>query len=124
MKNEILPQTAECGVIYFKPFSDVFQSKDLRCSDINHVFSSGRSALVVKILYAFRIYIFSGTFLRIKSSAINIYVHTCACPDKAGQMYVGRVSPQPDLGMIELPQIVQTVNRQVICADLSASSCF
>ena len=52
--------------------------------------------------------------LRIKFSAIHVYAHTCICPDKAAQMYFGRIS-------LDFPQIVQTVIIQVICADLSAS---
>ena len=52
-----------------------------------------------------------------QDSAIHVYPHTCACPDKAAQMYFGRVSPKPVLGMVEFPQTVQAVIRQVICAD-------
>ena len=63
---------------------------------------------------------FSETFSRIEA-ALHIYALTCACPDTAVQMYFGRASPKPVLGMIEFPQIVQTRNIQVICADLSAS---
>ena len=50
----------------------------------------------------------------------NIFARQCACSDKAAQMYFGRVSPKPVLETIEYPQIVQTMIRQVICADLSA----
>ena len=60
--------------------------------------------------------------LRIKFSAIHIYAHTCICPDKAAQMYFGRISLEYVLGMINFPHIVQTMIIQVICADLSASS--
>ena len=70
-------------------------------------------------LYAFRIYIFPQHFC-----AIHVYAHTCACPYKAAQMYFGRVSPKPVLGMIEFPQFVQTMIEQVICTDLSAFSRF
>ena len=56
--------------------------------------------------------------------AIHVYRHTCACPDKAAQMYFGRISLKPVLGMIEFPQFVQTMIGQVICADLSAFSRF
>ena len=48
----------------------------------------------------------------------------CACPEKAALMYFGRISLEYVLGMIDFPQIVQTMNRQVICAELSASSRF
>ena len=62
--------------------------------------------------------------LRIKFSAIHVYAHTFICPDKAAQMYFGRISLEHVLvlGMINFPQIVQTMIRQVIWADLSASS--
>ena len=30
--------------------------------------------------------------LRIKFSAIRVYAHTCACPDKAAQMYFGSMN--------------------------------
>ena len=60
--------------------------------------------------------------LRIKFSAIHVYAHTCIYLDKAAQMYFGRISLEYVLGMINLPQIVQTMIIQVICADLSASS--
>ena len=56
--------------------------------------------------------------LRIKFSD----AHTCICPDKAAQMYFDRISVEHVLGMINFPQIVQTMIIQVICADLSASS--
>ena len=59
--------------------------------------------------------LFSATFSGIK---------TALCPVKAGQMNFGRVSPKPVLGMIEFPQFIQTMIRQVICADLSAFSRF
>ena len=55
--------------------------------------------------------------LRIKFSAIHVYVHTC----KAAQIYFDRISLEHVLGMIDFPQIVQTMI--MICADLSASSC-
>ena len=55
-----------------------------------------------------------------QDSAIHVYAHTCACSDKAAQMYFSHVSPKPVLGMIEFPQIVQTMIGQVIYADLSA----
>ena len=61
--------------------------------------------------------------LCIKFSAIHVYAHTCICPDKAAQMYFGRISLEYVLGVIKFPQIVQTMIIQVICADLSASSC-
>ena len=61
--------------------------------------------------------------LRIKFSAIHVYGHTCICSDKAAQMYFGRISLEHVLGMINFPQIVQTMIIQ-ICADLSASSRF
>ena len=60
--------------------------------------------------------------LRIKFSAVLIDAHTCICPDKAAQMYFGRISLEHVLGMIHFPQIVQTMIIQVICAELSASS--
>ena len=60
--------------------------------------------------------------LRIKFSAIYVYAHTCICPDKAAQMYFGRISLEYFLRLINFPQIVQTMIIQVICADLSASS--
>ena len=59
--------------------------------------------------------------LRIKFSAIHVHEHTCICPDKAAQMYFGRISLEHVLGMINFPQIVQTMIIHVICADLSAS---
>ena len=49
---------------------------------------------------------------------------TCACPEKAAQMYFGRISLEHVLEMIDFLQIVQTMIRQVICAELSASSRF
>ena len=58
------------------------------------------------------------------SSALSIYARTCACPEKAALMYFGHISLEYVLGMIDFPQIVQTMNRQVICAELSASSRF
>ena len=39
-------------------------------------------------------------------------------------MYIGRILLEHVLGMIDFPQIVQTMIRQVICAELSASSLF
>ena len=60
--------------------------------------------------------------LRINFSAIHVYAHTCLCPDKAAQMYFDRISLEHVLGMINFPQIVQTMIIQVIFADLSASS--
>ena len=39
-------------------------------------------------------------------------------------MYFGRISLEYVLGMIDFQQIVQTMNRQVIGAELSASSRF
>ena len=60
--------------------------------------------------------------LRIKFSAVHVYVNTCICPDKGLQMYFGRISLEHVLGMINFPQIVQTMIIQVICAELSASS--
>ena len=57
--------------------------------------------------------------LRIKFNVIHVYAHTCICPDK---MYFDRISLEHVLGMINFPQIVQTMIIQVICADLSASS--
>ena len=54
-----------------------------------------------------------------RDSAIHVYGHTCACPNKAAQMYFGRVSPKTVLGVIEFPQFVQTMIGQVVCADLS-----
>ena len=57
--------------------------------------------------------------LRIKFSAVC--AHTCICPDKAAQMYFGRILLEHVLGMINFPQIVQTMIIQVICAELSAS---
>ena len=51
-------------------------------------------------------------------------MHTCACLGKAAQMYFGHVTPKSVLGMIEFPQIVQSMIGQVMCADLSAFSCF
>ena len=50
--------------------------------------------------------------------------HVDAWPDNAVQMYFGRILPKPVLGMTEFLQIVKTIIRQVICADLSASSRF
>ena len=35
-----------------------------------------------------------------QDSAIHVYTHTCACPDKAAQMYFSHVSPKPVLGMM------------------------
>ena len=52
--------------------------------------------------------------LRIKFSALHVYAHTCICPDKAAQMYFGRISLEYVLGMINFPQIVQTLIIQVI----------
>ena len=60
--------------------------------------------------------------LRIKFSAVHVYGHTCICPDKAAQMYFDRISLEHVLGMINFPQIVQTMIIQVICAYFSASS--
>ena len=60
--------------------------------------------------------------LRIKFNVIYVYAHTCICPDKAAQMYFDRISLEHVLGIINFPQIVQTMIIQVICADLSASS--
>ena len=60
--------------------------------------------------------------LCIKFSADHVYAHTCICPDKAAQMYFDHISLEHVLGMINFPQIVQTMIIQVICADLSASS--
>ena len=60
--------------------------------------------------------------MRIKFSVIHVYAHTCICPDKAAQMYFDRISLEHVLGMINFPQIVQTMTIQIICADLSASS--
>ena len=60
--------------------------------------------------------------LRIKFSAVHVYAHTCIYPDKAAQMYFGRISLEHVLGMINFPQIVQTMIIQVICPQLSASS--
>ena len=62
--------------------------------------------------------------MRIKFSVIHVYAHTCTCicPDKAAQMYFGRILLEHVLGMINFPQIVQTMIIQIICADLSASS--
>ena len=57
--------------------------------------------------------------LLIKFSTIHVYARTCACPEKAALMYFGRISLEHVLGMIDFPQIVQTMNRQVICAKLS-----
>ena len=54
--------------------------------------------------------------LRIKFSAVHVYAH------KAAHMYFDRISLEHVLGMINFPQIVQTMIIQVICADLSASS--
>ena len=59
--------------------------------------------------------------LGIKFSAIHVYAHTCICPDKAAQMYFGRILLEHVLGVIDFPQIVQTTIIHVICADLSAS---
>ena len=53
------------------------------------------------------------------SSALSMYTRV-----KAALMYFGRISLEYVLGMIDFPQIVQTMNRQVICAELSASSRF
>ena len=49
-------------------------------------------------------------------------IHVYA-PDKPAQMSFGRISLEHVLGMINFPQIVQTMIIQSICADLSASSC-
>ena len=57
-----------------------------------------------------------------KKNLFHVYAHTCICPDKAAQMYFDRISLEHVLGMINFPQIVQTMIIQVICADLSASS--
>ena len=62
--------------------------------------------------------------LLIKFSTIHVYARTCACPEKAALMYFSLISLEHVLGMIDFPQIVQTMNRQVICAELSASSRF
>ena len=62
--------------------------------------------------------------LRIKFSTIYVYAHTCICPEKAAQMYFSCISLEHVFGMINFPQIVQTMIIQVICADLSASSRF
>ena len=59
--------------------------------------------------------------LRINFSAIHVYAHTYICSDKAAQMCFGRISLEHVLGMINFPQIVQSMIIQVICADLSAS---
>ena len=66
---------------------------------------------------------FSATFRASgrRYSCVRAYI---TCPDKAAQMYFGRVWPKPVLEMIEFPQIVQTMMGQVICADLSAFSRF
>ena len=56
--------------------------------------------------------------LRIKFSAIHVYAHTCICPNKAAQMYFDGISLEHVLGMINFPQIVQTMIIQVIWADL------
>ena len=56
--------------------------------------------------------------LRIKFSAVHVYAHTCICPDKAAQMYFDRISLEHVLGMINFPQIVQTMIIQVIYAQI------
>ena len=43
------------------------------------------------------------TFFPHWDSAIHVFAHKCACPDKAAQVYFGRVVPKPVLGMIEFP---------------------
>ena len=53
--------------------------------------------------------------MRIKFSVIHVYAHTCICPDKAAQMYFDRISLEHVLGMINFPQIVQTMIIQIIC---------
>ena len=78
--------------------------------------SSGRSALVVNFYTLFAYSFFQQHF--------RAWSQPCSClhayPYKAAQMYFGRISPKPVLGMTEIPQIVQTVIRMAICADLSA----
>ena len=92
--------------------------------------SSGQSAHVVNFYTLFACSLFFRRFgyapfrLLIKFSAVHVYARTCACPEKAALMYFGRISLEHVLGMIDFPQIVQTMIRQVICAELSASSCF
>ena len=87
--------------------------------------SSGRSAHVVNFYTLFTYSLFRRRFgyapfrLLIKFSAIHVYARTCACPEKAARMYFGRISLEHVLGMIDFPQIVQTMIRQVICAELS-----
>ena len=78
--------------------------------------------LVVKSIRLSHIHFFRNIFAH-QDSAIHVYPHTCACPDKAAQMYFGRVSPKPVLGMIKFLQFVKTMIGKVICADLSAA-CF
>ena len=61
-----------------------YQADDLRMS-------------ITSIRYS-HIYFFRGRFgyapfrLRITFSAIRVYAHTCACPDKAAQMYFGSMN--------------------------------
>ena len=78
-----------------KTFSDKTAQTSSGHNDINHGMwlSSGRSALVVK-LFA---YTFFRNIFAHQDSAVNVYVHTCACPNKAAQMYFGRVSLKPVL---------------------------
>ena len=84
-------QTCECGVIFQNPFSDLtaqtfsgnkiydililprgYQADDLHMSLISIHYSH---------IYFFR--------QHIKFSAIHVYGHICACPDKAAQMCFG-----------------------------------
>ena len=99
-------------------------------TDINHVVIKRISAHVVNFYMLFACSLLRRRFgyapfrLLIKFSTIHVYARTWACSEKAVLMYFGRISLEHVLGMIDFPQIVQTMNRQVICAELSASSPF
>ena len=95
--------TGKCGVILLKTIfwldcADVFRSQDLLCSDINHVVIKRTICACRFGLYAFRIYIFFPQHFR-----TSRHGYSCACPDKAAQIYFSRVSPKPVFGMIEFP---------------------
>ena len=120
-------QTREWGIIFLKTIfwldcTDVFRSPDFR-SDIKPRGYQADDLRMSLTSIRFSHIPFSYVFwMRIKFSVIHVYAHTCICPDKAAQMYFDRISLEHVLGMINFPQIVQTMIIQIICADLSASS--
>ena len=89
--------------IFWLDCADVFRSQDYK--------PRGYQAddLRLSLTYAFRIYIFSRNIFGHQDSAIHVYAHIYAFPDKAAHMYFSRFSPKPVLGMIEFLQIVQTM---------------